>query len=74
MDAADIAHRFAYHPPRTPERSEQHERVRQECRNFAGFLNHLLPEGREKALAITKLEEAMFWANASIARAGSEDR
>jgi hypothetical protein len=72
MNPEDIENRFAYHPPRTPERSEAHERVRQECRIFAGFLDHILPEGREKALAMTKLEEVMFWGNAAIARQGGE--
>lgn len=71
MQPDELTHRFAYHPPRTPEVSEAHERVRQECRIFAGFLNHHLPEGREKGLVITKLEEVMFWANAAIARTGT---
>lgn len=31
----------------------------------------LVPDGREKATAITKLEEFMMWANAGIARAGA---
>jgi len=31
-----------------------------------------VPEGRERSLAITKLEEAMFWANAGIARPGGK--
>ncbi|WP_405960623.1 hypothetical protein OG235_24835 [Streptomyces sp. NBC_00024] len=72
MQADDLNNRFAYHPPRTPEVSEAHERVRQECRIFAGFLNHILPEGREKSLAVTNLEQVMMWANAAIARAGKD--
>lgn len=46
----------------------QHELVRGICLSTAGDFDGLLPEGREKALAITKLEEAMFWANAALAR------
>jgi hypothetical protein len=62
--AKDLSKRFEYHPPRT----EMHQDVRSECLSIALSFNESLPEGREKALAITKLEEAMFWANAAIAR------
>jgi hypothetical protein len=31
-------------------------------------LQYLCPGSRELSLAITKLEEAVFWANAAIAR------
>lgn len=30
--------------------------------------NRHLPDGREKSLAMTRLEEVMFWSNAAIAR------
>lgn len=72
MDPVELRNRFAYHPPKTPERSEDHQKIRSECSIFAGMLDHVLPEGREKSLAMTKLEEVMFWANAAIARQGGE--
>jgi hypothetical protein len=68
MNEDELRNRFAYHPPKTPERVSQHEEVRKQCLTFALLLNFLLPEGREKALAVTHLEEVMMWANASIAR------
>ena len=64
---SDLKHRFAYHQPDMA-RGERHAQVRNECYELAEWLNDLLPAGREKALAITHLEEVMFWANAAIAR------
>jgi hypothetical protein len=64
---ADIEHRFTHHPPHVG-RVNQHEIVRERVGSIAHFLDIRLPDGREKSLAITKLEEAMFWANAAIAR------
>ncbi|GGN86330.1 hypothetical protein GCM10010112_67750 [Actinoplanes lobatus] len=68
MDSSDLARRFAFHPATTPERQDAHVSVRVACGDLADHLNALLPEGREKALAITNLEQVMFWGNAAIAR------
>ena len=43
--------------------------VRANLRLAAKLILIHVPAGREQSLAITKLEEAMFWANAGIARA-----
>lgn len=67
MDRLELRNRFRYHAP-TPARAAQHEKIRNMMSQVAGYLNDDLPEGREKALVMTKLEEVMFWANAAIAR------
>jgi hypothetical protein len=72
MDPADIANRFAFHAATTEEKRDAHTSVRQNCRALADFLNEKLPEGREKALAMTHLEEVMLWGNAAIARNSDE--
>lgn len=68
MEPSDIEHRFAFHAASRQEKADEHTSARQGCRQLADALNELLPDGREKALAITHLEETMFWANAAIAR------
>lgn len=68
FEPQELEHRFDYHPANTDDRRLRHENVRASCNDLADALNELIPDGREKALAITKLEEVMFWANAGIAR------
>ena len=42
--------------------------IRSLCQSLAFSIDDLCPNSREKAVALTKLEEVMFWANAAIAR------
>lgn len=71
IDRDEVRRRFRYYPP-TPERANRHIVVRQELRAVAEQLASMLPDGREKSIVVTKLEEAMFWANAAIAREAAE--
>jgi hypothetical protein len=68
LEQNDIENRFAYHQPSSDEIANAHQSVRHVCATLARVLNFMLPEGREKSLAITHLEETMMWANAAIAR------
>ena len=74
MDIKDLENRFKFHPAtgsETPTNTaKQHEDIRNKCLDMAMFLFGRIPEGREKSLAITHLEEVMMWANAGIARHG----
>lgn len=58
---------FGDHAP-DEARARVHEYIREVFHNTADHINQYILESREKSLAITKLEEAMFWANAAIAR------
>lgn len=71
MAGADIANRFDYHKPNAKKVLE-HETVRMQVGALAHEWDQSLPVGREQALALTKLEEAMFWANAAIARSNEQ--
>jgi len=66
----EIAHRFAYHPPRDEAAVKAHEKVRKLLGDIAQELDALLPgdRPREKAQTLTHLEDAMMSANAAIAR------
>jgi hypothetical protein len=63
----DLANRFMYHPPKDGQ-AATYEAIRDYAHDFARYLVEVTPESREQSLAITHLEEAVFWANASIAR------
>ena len=70
---ADVENRFAFHAATTKEKREDHTSVRNFCKELGLHFVDELPDGREKSLALTKLEEAMFWANAAIARNNTGD-
>jgi len=74
INTEDLKNRFMHHPPRDAETIKAHEKVRDKCLNLAIILTELIPDGQEKALAITNLEQVMFWANAAIARRKEEER
>lgn len=58
---------FIFHPADDTTKP-MHEDVRGIITEAATRIDTIVPEGRELALVMTKLEEAMFWANAGIAR------
>lgn len=62
-----IENNFSYHAPKEGQ-PEKYVTLRDKAKEYAYLLDKLCPPSREKSLAITKLEEAVFWANASIAR------
>lgn len=63
----DIEKNFTYHAPKGDQISRYTE-IRQNAKLTAELIDHLCPDSREKSLAMTKLEEAVMWANAAIAR------
>lgn len=63
----DIENRFTYHPPK-PGQQERYVLLRNIGRYMAENIVCSAPPSRERAIAVTKLEEAIFWANAAIAR------
>ena len=63
----ELTKRFTYHPPKEGQPA-RYERLRAEAHKLACNFDVECPESREKSLAITKLEEAVMWANAAIAR------
>lgn len=67
MGETDIDRRFDYHAP-NEEARKRHESIRAALKNVAYLIAQSVPEGRERSLSLTHLEEAMFWANAGIAR------
>jgi hypothetical protein len=58
---------FVYHSPKD-DQPERYTAIRELAKHFATGVMDMVPPGREQALALTKIEEACFWANASIAR------
>jgi len=66
---AEIQHNFTYHPPKEGQQ-DTYSFLRKRGLDFSLDIFALTPSSREQSLALTKLEEAVMWANAAIARHG----
>ncbi len=64
----EIKRRFTFHPP-TDETRPKHEAVNALMLETALRLDEILPDGREKTLALTHLQDVRAWANTAIATA-----
>lgn len=62
-----IENNFMYHAPNA-DQQEKYEKIRKQAKELAYLIDEVCPASREKSLAMTKLEESVMWANASIAR------
>ena len=65
--AETIENNFTYHAPKG-DQQELYKHLRATAKEFAELIAATTPYSREQSLALTKLEESVMWANASIAR------
>lgn len=67
MNHEELENRYTYHAPKESQ-PERYERIRYKAKMLAAYINEYCPDSREKSLAFTKIDEAVMWANAAIAR------
>ena len=67
MDEKELENRFTYHAPKG-DQPATYESIRDRGWNMAIYLSAVCPDCRELSIAVTKIEEAVMWANAAIAR------
>lgn len=70
INSADIDHRFGFHKATIEGDNAtlpKHRETRIKFKEFAEFLNEVLPNGRAKSVAFTELETASMWCHKAIA-------
>jgi hypothetical protein len=68
-----IMNDYTYHSP-TPEQVIRYNKIREMGKEFALLVITQCPGSREASLALTQIEQAVFFANAAIARNEKELR
>lgn len=63
FDAENV---FTYHAP-TGNQQERYQEIRNKAKDMAKVIEVSCPPSREASLALTNLQQAVMWANASIA-------
>ena len=67
QQATQLKKAFSYHPPNR-EQTDRYEGIRGRALSLAELVCHSCPPSREASLALTKLDEAVMWANSAIVR------
>lgn len=67
MNRYDLENNFRYHKP-FGDQPQRYEQMRDEAKKLGAYIMANTPVSREQSLALTNLEQAVFWANAAIAR------
>lgn len=62
-----IENNFTYHSPKEGQ-PEKYTELREAYKKLAYLIDEMVPNSREKSVALTNLETSNFWANAGIAR------
>ncbi|WP_340397793.1 hypothetical protein NST50_05270 [Paenibacillus sp. FSL E2-0202] len=62
-----IENNFSYHAP-NPGQPDIYEQIRNKAKELAYLIEEVTPKSREQSLAMTNLEQSVFWANAAVAR------
>lgn len=65
--AERIERDFTYVAPKGGQPAK-YEKLRNFAKELAHLIDELCPDTRERSVALTKLNEVVMWANASIAR------
>lgn len=66
----EIEHRFGFHKATIEGENAtlpKHRDLRLKFREFAEFLDEVLPGGRAKSVAFTELENASMWSHKAVA-------
>jgi hypothetical protein len=63
----NIENNYTYHAPKEGQ-PKKYEAIREKAKELALLIEDVCPTSREKSLAFTNIEQAVMWANASIAR------
>ena len=63
----DLDNTYKHHEPKN-DQVARYQNIRDYGKVLSGLVMAEVPESRERSLALTKIDEAVMWANAGIAR------
>lgn len=67
LTSEEIENRVNYHAP-SSEGVQRHKNLSDAAAHFLACIEVNVPDGREKSLACTNVEQAKMWASAGVAR------